>query len=241
MIPGWACSTEVFRWNIPALAEHYRVIAYDPRSQGRSSQSENGNGYAQRGDDLHQLLELLNLSEVTLLGWSLGVYDLLSYVRQYGLDRVRSVVLVDESPRIIKNGAEDWGEGGAEEIASLIEMVNGPGYLPFFREYLAAGFEGDAPQSLLNRMAESAAALPPERAAARLEDATRHDFTTVSSKVAQQIPVMQILRQDWADDATRWIHANQPTARIEVLGGHMMLVEYAEAFNRVVLSFLDGN
>ena len=59
-------------------------------------------------------------------------------------------------------------------------------------------------------MTETAAALPAERAAALLED------------------------------ATRWIRANQPNARVKVLGGHLMLQEYPVAFNNAVLSFLAG-
>ena len=120
----------------------------------------------------------------------------------------------------------------------IIATVNGPDYLPFFREYMAAGFDGEAPAELLDRMTETAAALPTERAAALLEDATRQDFSAMSRRAAQVVPVMQILREDWSEAAKRWIAANQPNARIEVLGGHLMFVEYADAFNRAVLSFL---
>ena len=105
---------------------------------------------------------------------------------------------------------------------------------------MAAGFEGDAPEELLDRMTASAAAVPAQRAAALLKDATQYDFTAVLRLASERVPVMQVLRKDWSEPATRWIRANQPTARIEVLGGHLMLVEYPEAFNRAVLSFLAG-
>ena len=238
LIPGWACSLDVFRENIPAFAGHRRVIAYDPRSQGRSDQSAAGNNYVQRGQDLHELLEALDLHGATLLGWSLGVFDALSYLDQYGPDRIASLVFVDESPKIVKDNEDDWGEGDAEEVAGLIEVVDGPGYPSFFRDYMAAGFEGEAPAVLLDEMTETAAALPASRAAALLEDATRHDFRALSKRVAERMPIMQILRKDWADAAKRWIGVNQPRARVEVLGGHLMLVEHPEAFNAMVLSFL---
>ena len=239
LIPGWACSIDVFRGNIPAFAKRFCVFAYDPRSQGRSDQSATGNDYGQRGFDLHDLLEELGLERVALLGWSLGVFDVLSYLDQYGYDRIAALVLVDESPKIVKSNAGDWGEGDAEEVATLIATVAGPGYLPFFREYMAAGFEGPAPAELLNRMTEMAGILPHKTAAALLEDAARRDFTAGSRRAAERVPVLQLLRRDWADAASRWIAANQPSARIEVLGGHLMLMEYPEAFNRAVLSFLD--
>ena len=238
LIPGWACSTEVFDRNIPAWADHYRVIAYDPRSQGRSEQTVAGNDYDQRGRDLHCVLDAMEVESASLLGWSLGVYDVLSYVRHYGTDRVRSLVLIDESMRVIKEREDDWGEGTAEEIAGLIGIVNGDAYPPFFREYMARGFEGEAPAELLDRLTETASALSPARAAALLEDATRHDFRATAAAASSKVPVMQIVRRDWADAADRWMRRHQPNARLEVLGGHLMLLEYSDEMNRLVLEFL---
>ena len=240
LIPGWVCSTDVFARNIPALSKRYRVIAYDPRSQGRSDQVAVGNDYGRRGEDLAELLDALGLERAALLGWSLGVFDVLSYLDRFGLDRITSLVLVDESPTIIKTADDDWGEGTAEEVAGLVATVNSPAYLPFFREYMAAGFEGEAPEELLDRMTDSAGTLPADRAAALLEDATRHDFRAISRVAAKRAPVLQILRKDWSETALRWIRENQAAARAEVLGGHLMLHEYPEAFNKTVLSFLSG-
>ena len=241
LIPGWACSIEAFERNVPAFAERYHVIAYDPRSQGRSDQTAAGNNFAQRGDDLQHLIETLGLHRVALLGWSLGVFDALSYLARHGLGRVSALVLVDESPKILRSDVRDWGEGDADELAELIAAVDGPGYLPFFRNYLADGFDGEAPTALLDKMTAIAAALPPKRAAALLQDAARQDFTVVARRAATEMPVMQILRRDWANEATRWIRSNQPTAHIKVFGGHLMLQEYPRTFNRAVLSFLDRN
>ena len=88
-----------------------------------------GNNYRQRGQDLHELLEALDLGAATLLGWSLGVFDVFSYLEQYRADGIAGLVLVDESPKIVKDNEDDWGEGNAEEVAGLIEVVNEPGDL----------------------------------------------------------------------------------------------------------------
>ncbi len=238
LVPGWACSTEVFERNIPAWADRYRVIAYDPRSQGRSEQTATGNNYDQRGRDLQCVLDAMEVETASLLGWSLGVYDILSYVRHYGTDRVRSLILIDESMRVIRESEDDWGEGTAEDIAGLIGIVNGNAYLPFVREYMASGFEGEAPAELLDRLTETASALPPARAAALLEEATCHDFRSTAAAAARKVPVMQVVRRDWADAADRWIREHQPNARLEVLGGHLMLLEYPDELNRLVLEFM---
>ena len=240
LVPGWACSTEIFDKNFSAWANHYRVIAYDPRSQGRSEQTAAGNNYDQRGLDLHDVLDAMEVETASLLGWSLGVYDVLSYVRRFGAGRVRSLILIDESMRIVKERENDWGEGSAEEVAGLIATVKTESYLPFVREYMAAGFEGEAPAELLDRITRTASELPPARAAGLLEDAARQDFRSTAAMAAGQVPVMQILRRDWADSALAWIRENQPSARVEVLGGHLMLLEYADQLNQFVLEFL-GN
>lgn len=238
LVPGWACSSEVFDANIPAWAEHFRVVAYDPRSQGRSEQSQSGNNYEQRGRDLNSVLDAMQVESASLLGWSLGVYDVLSYVRQYGTGRVRALVLIDESMRIVRESTDDWGEGSQEEIAGLLRAVNGEGYLPFVRAYMASGFEGEAPDELLDRLTRTAATLPPFRASALLEDAARYDFRDTATAAAREVPIMQVVRRDWAEAARRWVRANQPGARFEVLGGHLMLLEYPDALNRLVLDFL---
>ena len=142
LIPGWTYTMEVFRRNIPALSEHYRTIAYDPRSHGRSPVTAGGNDYLQHGDDLCQLMGALNVREATLIGWSLGVYDVMAYLERFGFAAVKGLVLIDESPRIIQSTPGDWAEGSEDEITGLIGAVTSD-YLSFFRDYMAHGFVGE--------------------------------------------------------------------------------------------------
>lgn len=148
---------------------------------------------------------------------------------------------MDESPKIIKVDADDWAEGEASEVAELIETVSGPDYLSFFRRYIAAGFDGEAPTVLLDRLTDAASALPPKWAAALLRDAATRDYSSLSKRTDEALPILHILREDWSAAAKRWVAENQPHARIEVLGGHLMLLEYADEFDGLVLSFLSEN
>ena len=61
-------TTEVFSKNIRALSDKYRFIAYDPRSQGRSTVTDTGNNYYQHGRDLHDFLNYLELDYVIFGG-----------------------------------------------------------------------------------------------------------------------------------------------------------------------------
>ena len=89
MIPGITMSGEVFIHQVEHFSQSRRVITLDPRSQGKSTKTLHGNNYAQHGKDLNALLTALDLTAVTLLGWSTGNHDVWAYVDQYGLDRVK--------------------------------------------------------------------------------------------------------------------------------------------------------
>src|SRR5437879_2479667 len=77
------------------FAEHFHVVALDPRSQGDSDKPTEGNSCERRAQDIKELLEHLKLDHVVLVGWSLGVPELLTYAEQFGGSRVRGYVLVD--------------------------------------------------------------------------------------------------------------------------------------------------
>ena len=94
-IPGWTMDASVWRTQMDTFAPRYRVIAIDPRSQGESSKTPDGNTPEQRARDLVSLMEQLNLEHVILIGWSQGVQDVAAYVAQSGTTHLDGIVLVD--------------------------------------------------------------------------------------------------------------------------------------------------
>ena len=67
-IPGWTMTAEVWKEQIPYFAARgFRVIALDPRSQGRTSKTDSGNTYQQQAADLYAFLEHLRLQGICLL------------------------------------------------------------------------------------------------------------------------------------------------------------------------------
>ena len=237
-IPGWGYSTKVFANNMDALAAQYHVIALDPRSHGDSEISTEGNDYGQHGEDLKEFMDALQIKECVFLAWSLGAYAMYAYINQYGTKSVRAAVMVDESPRIIKGSEDDWGEGNAEEIQGLIDTVASGGYLEFWREYMAAAFVTPPSDALLDKFVKGAASLTPDVAAGLLSDAAKRDYTDTAIAMARDIPTLNILREEWAPDARKWIAQYQPQSEIEVFGNHLMLYEFADRFNQRVLDFL---
>jgi pimeloyl-ACP methyl ester carboxylesterase len=93
LIHGWPLSGESWSGQVPALqAAGYRVVTYDRRGFGRSDKPMRGYTYDTLTEDLHTLIEALDLSDVTLVGFSMGGGEVARYFTSYGSERLHSVV-----------------------------------------------------------------------------------------------------------------------------------------------------
>jgi len=80
------------------LAAGHRVITYDRRGFGRSSQPTTGYDYDTFAADLDKLLTALNLHEVDLAGHSMGGGEIARYLGAYGSGRIRRAAIVSGVP-----------------------------------------------------------------------------------------------------------------------------------------------
>jgi non-heme chloroperoxidase len=95
------------------LAAGYRVITYDRRGFGRSSQPTVGYDYDTFAADLSVLLERLNLTDVVLVGFSMGTGEVTRYLGTYGPARVRRAALFGVVPPfLLKTGDNPDGVDG---------------------------------------------------------------------------------------------------------------------------------
>lgn len=92
---GWPLSHEMFEYQTTELPKRgFRCVAFDRRGFGKSSKPWDGYDYDTLADDLHHLLERLDLRDVTLLGFSMGGGEAIRYLSKYGSDRVADLILV---------------------------------------------------------------------------------------------------------------------------------------------------
>jgi non-heme chloroperoxidase len=99
LIHGWPLSGRSWESQVPALVgAGYRVITYDRRGFGASSQPWGGYDYDTFAADLHTMLEHLDLAEVTLVGFSMGGGEVVRYLGTYGDVRVAKAVLAAAVP-----------------------------------------------------------------------------------------------------------------------------------------------
>jgi non-heme chloroperoxidase len=76
----------------------YRVIAYDRRGWGQSSQPTTGHDYDTYAADLNELLEQLEITDIVLAGFSMGTGEVTRYLGTYGSERVQKAALFGAIP-----------------------------------------------------------------------------------------------------------------------------------------------
>ena len=86
------------RQTLPLLDAGYRVIAYDRRGWGQSSQPTTGHDYDTYAADLKTLLDELELTDIVLAGFSMGTGEVTRYLGTYGSERVSKAVLFGAIP-----------------------------------------------------------------------------------------------------------------------------------------------
>jgi non-heme chloroperoxidase len=99
LIHGYPLSGRAWDKQVPVLLEDgHRVITYDRRGFGKSSQPVTGYDYDTFASDLHVLMETLDLHDVTLVGHSMGTGEVTRYLGRFGSQRVARGVLVSPIP-----------------------------------------------------------------------------------------------------------------------------------------------
>ena len=97
-----------------------RVIAYDRRGFGKSGQPWMDYGYDTLAADLHDLLENLDLHDVTLAGFSMGGGEVVRYLSRYGSARVKRALLISAVPPFLMK-TDDNPEGVDAKVFTEIE------------------------------------------------------------------------------------------------------------------------
>ncbi len=104
------------------LAAGYRVVTYDRRGFGRSSQPVTGYDYDTFAADLDRLMTVLDLRDADLVGHSMGGGEVARYLGTYGSGRVRRAVIISGIPPFLLKTPES-PEGVPQKVFDSIEAA----------------------------------------------------------------------------------------------------------------------
>ncbi|SDD37904.1 alpha/beta fold hydrolase [Actinokineospora iranica] len=135
------------------LAAGYRVVTYDRRGFGRSSQPTTGYDYDTFAADLKVVLDTLDLRDAVLVGFSMGTGEVGRYLGSHGSERVaKAAFLASLEPFLLKTDDNPTGVPG-EVFDGILAAVKADRYA-YFTEFYKGFFNTD--DTLGTRLSEEA-------------------------------------------------------------------------------------
>ena len=247
LIHGWPLSSKSWEKQMPVLLDAgYRVVVYDRRGFAHSAKATSGYDYDPLAECRHKLMTKLDLTDATLVGFSMGGGEVARYLSTYGSGRVEKAVFISAIPPFLlktsdnPEGIEGSGFDGIMEGIVADRPAFLAGFFPEFYNIDVLG--GDRVSDEVVRLSWNiAAAASPvgtlDSVSAWLTD-FRDDLTNID------IPVLVV-----HGDADRIVPFTASGKRIPGLvgdsrlvviegGPHGVIWTHANRINRELLDFL---
>ena len=124
------------------LAAGHRVITYDRRGFGKSSQPTTGYNYDTFAEDLHKLVTQLDLRDFALAGFSMGGGEVARYIGKYGSKGVSKAIFISAVPPFLLKTADN-PEGVDGSVFEGIQKAISADRYAFFTEFFKNFYNTD--------------------------------------------------------------------------------------------------
>src|SRR5579863_2411854 len=247
LIHGYPLSGASWERQLPVLLESgHRVITYDRRGFGKSSQPSSGYNYDTFAADLHALISHLHIRDFALVGFSMGGGEVARYIGKYGSAAVSKAVIIGGVPPYLLK-TPDNPEGVDASVFEQIQKAVAADRYVFFSEFFKNFYNTD--KLLGKRISEQAlqaswnvAASASPIASVSCVPTWHEDFRSDVAKI--NVPTLVIHGE--ADRIVPIASAGQRTAKL-VKGARLVTIKegphavgwtHAEEVNRELIEFL---
>lgn len=232
-VPGWTMPAEIWEHQIRHFSPEYRVVALDPRGQGRSGKPTHGYHPSRRARDIGELLDHLGGDPAVVAGWSLAMQEVLVLTHESGTDGIRAVVLVDH--------LIDWEQ--ADRLTSRFVSLQVERE-EWTRSFIRAIHRSPQSEEYLEAMTQAALSTPTNAAAMMIANIILMGPTDLRPMLESlDRPALFIASSlDWAVEEAEKVRAGWPDIRVEVIDetSHALFVDQPAEFNRVLEEFLES-
>jgi 3-oxoadipate enol-lactonase len=241
LVPGFGTGLWIWYRQIPAFAERFRVIAFDPRGVSRSDQRDGGPfGIPSHADDVAALLSALGVERAHVLGASFGGFVAQEFALRHP-GRTRSLVLCCTSfggprhcppaPETLSAIASTKGLNTEERVRQNLLLAFSPSYVEREREeverVISLRAENPVPESAYTRQLQAALEFDAESRVSGISAPT----LVITGDADVIVPHENSFN----------LAARIPGARLRVVegGSHTFFIERADEFNRAVIEFIE--
>lgn len=220
LLHGWGMSSAVFNEALLELSDEFRVLAPDLPGHGSSTAASDYSLEA-LADDLLEWLAGLDLSDIRLLGWSLGGQIALRLAAG-AEQRLSRLLLVSTTPRFVADAEWPNGlpDGQVRIMARGLRRRFAATLDDFFAQQFGADELSDQRRQLLQQVAPAVWPPQPEAALAALETLRRSDLR--DRLAALVVPTLVLHGEQDAiipPAAGRYLAGQLPQARLQILPG----------------------
>jgi microsomal epoxide hydrolase len=226
MMPAW-----IWERQLEYFSKKYNVVAMEPRSQGDSGQSTEGHYALSLAKDIQSVVEALNLSNLIVVGWSIGAPQALNYAVNFVSERLIGLVLVDgivgadPSQPFYKSMIDLWSQFQMDREINTAKFVK-------------TIFKQPVKESYLKKLAEVAMRTPTNTVMTLINNYILQDFRPLLPRVnvPTWIATIDGPRLDYMKEMNNLL----PNSRLEIFqsAGHAIFVDQPEQFNKSLEQFI---
>ena len=227
-VPGWTMPGWIWEKQVDYFSDDWRVVAMDPRSQGDSSKNATDFTPAARARDIKAVIDHLKLAPVIIVGWSMGVTDIASYVNQFGTRSLAGIVFVDGLAGY--DQVPSWTQGIVESLKTdrqkqAADFVRGMFRKPQSEDYLA-------------KLTKASLETPTNAAIESFTGLWAADNRPALAKINK--PTLMIVARNSFLPNYENMQKAIPGARMEIFegDGHALFVDDSDRFNGVLEDFI---
>jgi microsomal epoxide hydrolase len=228
MMPAW-----IWENQLEYFSKNYNVVAMEPRSQGDSSHSCEGHYAFSMAKDIQAVVQALDLKSVVLIGWSIGVPQVINYAAHFKLKNLVGLVLIDgivgtdPSLSFYQSMVDYWTEFQMDRISNT-------------EKFIKSLFKQDQKESFFKKLNAIALRTPTNTVMTLINNYILQDFRALLPHIDTPTFIATIdgPRLGYMQD----MHRLLPNSHMEVFqsAGHALFVDQAERFNRSMETFIEN-
>lgn len=227
MMPAW-----IWERQLDYFSKNYKVVAMDPRSQGDSEQSSEGHYAFSLAKDIKAVVDQLKLKPLVLVGWSLGVPEVVNYAAHFGTEGLIGLVLVDglvgidSSVPFYQDTVDYWTQLQTDRI-------------PKTQEFVRSMFREPQSEAYFKKLSEAALRTPTNTVMTLIENYLLQDFRSLLPQI--DLPTWIAAIEGPRLNYMQKMQSLLPCAQLEIFksAGHALFVDQPEKFNRFLELFIE--